>query len=64
MGEKVRAGALGPEELDQLRHELRNMESKGSLTPRLQRILADLNAPSPPAPAPAGTAREKVKEAI
>ena len=44
MGEKVRAGEVSVEELEQLRAELANMAAKGTLTPPLRKLLEDLDA--------------------
>jgi len=67
MGEKARAGEVPPAEIEHLRHELQTMASKGALSPKLKRLLDDLDAiaaapppvvsepaPAKPANAPAG----------
>ena len=59
MGEKARIGALGPEEVAQLRAELAAMSAKGVLSPELRKLAADLEAlaaapPARPAPSPSG----------
>jgi CBS domain containing-hemolysin-like protein len=44
MGEKARAGALSPAEVDHLREELAMMASKVTLSPELKRLVAELDA--------------------
>jgi CBS domain containing-hemolysin-like protein len=58
MGEKARAGELDEAGLEHLHHELKSMESKGALTPKLQKLLSDIDSLKAKAAksAPRGTA--------
>ena len=57
LGEKARAGELDQVGLEHLHHELKSMEAKGALTPKLQRLLSDIDALRARAVAMAPTSR-------